>query len=323
MEVDPSKNTQTDSKGIPVIDLAHPNAAIRLVEVFKTVGFACVVNHDVDPLVVQAAFAASKSFFQLPDETKRKYGYQGHDSNRGYIAMGSEKHESEEFSDRKESFDIGKEDEPGFLTPWPSELDHTSFRGPLLKYFAEFNRVFLHLMELIAVGLGIDPDYFSSRSDEEHINLRLLHYPPIDNSDGEMFKRSAPHTDFSALTLLTQDSVGGLRVQRRDGTWTHVQPIEGAIVINVGDMLQRWTNDVLWATPHHVVEPPNVRDMPERYSIAFFCSANKGVTIECLSEMSEKPANYPPIDANDYLMKRLSDTIRARSDEGSGRTNCL
>jgi isopenicillin N synthase-like dioxygenase len=136
--------------------------------------------------------------------------------------------------------------------------------------------------------------------------LRLLHYPNVAAREAcaasAVVVRGALHTDYGTLTLLTQDQTGGLRVQRRDGTWTFLRPIPGGIVVNVGDMLQRWTNDVLRATPHQVVEHPDHArdDIPERFSVAFFCNANKDVLLEPLEFLSDQPPKYPPINALEY-----------------------
>ena len=122
------------------------------------------------------------------------------------------------------------------------------------------------------------------------------------------------HTDFGTLTLLVQDEVGGLRVKNRQGDWMNVEPVPHSIIVNVGDMLMRWSNDRLKATLHQVISPPKFTPqdrIPERYSIAFFCNANKDALIECLEtcQNDSDPEKYEPINAYAYLMKRLSDTI--------------
>jgi len=302
---------------LPVVDLSTPDeqqVAAELVNAFKTIGFATLTNHGVDSAVIDSAFAASKSFFDLSVETKMRYKYQGHLSNRGYIPYEAENHFAETVKpDKKETYDIGTQSEKDFETPWPNELPSSEFKDILLRYYDEFNGVYLRLCRLLAMGLGMkDSDFFSRRSDEQHCNLRLLHYPQVekDPDDTETIVRGARHTDFGTLTLLTQDGTGGLRVQRADGSWIFVPPVPGSIIVNVGDMLQRWTNDVLPSTPHQVVNLSNHADtIPERYSIAFFCNANKDVMLECLEEVSKEPAKYSPINALQYLTQRLTETI--------------
>jgi isopenicillin N synthase-like dioxygenase len=244
---------------IPVVDLAPRgeneagNDAIiiarELVAAFRQIGFATLVNHGVAAETVQKGFAASKHFFALPLDTKMQYKYQSHTSNRGYIAMGSEKFESVTMPDRKETYDIGREGEVGFQTPWPMELQPAGFKDDLLRYFADFNALNLRLMKLLAIGLGLDDDnFFVDRCNEQHCNLRLLHYPELQRetittmdettTTDTTIVRGAIHTDYGSITLLSQDDIGGLRAQRLDGTWISVQPVEGSIIVNVGDMLE-------------------------------------------------------------------------------------
>lgn len=321
------ENCVLDDVGIPVIELSGEDdetlIAENLVAALRTIGFATIVGHGVDASVVKSAQTASKEFFELDLQTKQKYGYMGHASNRGYIALGNESHQDFVARESKEVFDIGKEGEPGFVTPWPEELSSTGFRKDMLHYIDCFDALHLRLLRLIAIGLKMpDENFFVDRCNQQHINLRLLHYPSIvrnkeNAAAGELLVRGARHTDFGTLTLLTQDQIGGLRVQRLGGSWIFVPPpTDGGIVINVGDMLQRWTNDVLRATPHQVVELNKENEekesyvVPERYSIAFFCNANKEVMLEPLVSLSPgEPAKYEPVKSHDYLTSRLSATI--------------
>ncbi len=155
-------------------------------------------------------------------------------------------------------------------------------------------------------------------SNNNHQNLRLLHYPAcekaeINEKDALGQKRAGVHTDYGTITLLAQEAVGGLQVQRRDGEWLFVPPVKNALVVNVGDCLMRWSDDYLVSTPHRVIADPSIKTgmVPERFSIAFFCNANKDTLIECLPFL-KKPGvapKYPPINAFDYLKGRLDDTI--------------
>jgi isopenicillin N synthase-like dioxygenase len=297
---------------VPVIDLSGVDEkciAEQLVQALSTIGFATLTNHGIDSKLIGKAFEQSKYFFQLPLQEKLKRKFQGHESNRGYIPMGSEIFEDTSTeTDKKETFDIGRDDEPGFHNDWPSH----GFRDVMLLYFQAMDGLQLRLLKLLAQGLELDdPNYFYDRCNDQHENLRLLHYPALQQSSDDI-QRGAIHTDFGTLTLLTQDGVGGLRAQRLDGTWVSVPPMSHTIVVNVGDMMQRWTNNVLRATPHQVVGGG-----PERYSIAFFCNANKDVMLQCLDKCvsEENPARYEPIKAHDYLTMRLTQTIDA--DKGA------
>lgn len=308
--------------GIPVIDMfqSDEQVAEELLQAFQTIGFATLIHHGVDSSTIDDAFEQSRAFFNLSQPTKLKYKFQGYQSNRGYISMGCESHESVS-ADRKETFDIGNEDEQEYENHWPEELSQ-KFRSTMLKYFDSFDALYLKIMRLLAVGMNLpDENFLVERCNQRHENLRLLHYPSIPrpkqgSSNNKTIVRGAVHTDFGTLTLLTQDSVGGLRAQRLDGKWVFVTPVKNSIVVNVGDMLQRWSNDTLRANPHQVVERQQDDDahaefIPERFSIAFFCNANKNVMLECLDECKTEvsPPKYPPINAHDYLIKRLSETI--------------
>lgn len=246
--------------------------------------------------------------------------------------------------------------ENAFKNEWPQELPRCDFRDVLECYFEEMDGLYLRLMKYIGKGLGLpdEGDYLVQKCDEKHENLRLLHYPRtvttctrtqqhmgtaieedgIDDDDDTTNAninatiRGNAHTDFGTLTLLVQDNVGGLKVKRKDGTWIDVRPVEDSIVVNVGDMLMRWSNDRLKATLHKVESPPEATTttttttsegsssttttktivVPERYSIAFFCNANKNVEIKNFFTM--EPARYPPINAHEYLTQRLAATIQ-------------
>ena len=316
----PKNDEEDDDDDIPIIDLSleEPKIVADLWTAFTTIGFATLVHHGVSSTLIDQAFQASQSFFALPGNVKQQYAFQSHTSNRGYIGQGMEKHDTTgclvPVPDAKETFDIGKDDEPGFTNPWPQELDPSSFRDVLRQYFQTMDQLHLNLMRYIALALKLpDPDRLVTQCNGQHCNLRLLHYPALT----EPCVRGHVHSDFGTLTLLVQDAVGGLQVQRVDGSWMSVTPRPYAIVVNVGDMLMRWTNDTVRATPHQVIPTPQIdsserMNIPERYSIAFFCNANKDTELVCLRSCCspQRPARYPPINAHDYLTKRLTDTIQ-------------
>lgn len=283
---------------IPVIDLSLPSAAEDLVRALTSPGFCSLINHGIDATLMRCCFALSHEFFSLPTPTKLTYKYQGHDSNTGYIALGMETHVKK--PDCKETLDILATSTPP--CPFVTELEDF---GVVSSYWKAMNTLQLQLLEWIAQGLQLqDPKFFVDRCNQEHCNLRMLHYPPVPSTDDKATIRGARHTDFGTLTLLIQDETGGLQVEADDGSYVNVPTIPDAIVLNVGDMLQIWTNGKLRATPHRVVDVGTERD---RYSIAFFCNANKDVTLEPIT-FGEVP-KYRAINAFEHLKARLQATV--------------
>ena len=185
----------------------------------------------------------------------------------------------------------------------------------MLEYFGAADALHLDILRSLATAMSLGEEYFTPLCNGNHQNLRLLHYPSCKRREisetGQ--KRAGAHTDYGTLTLLVQESVGGLQVQRRDGKWVDVPPTEGAVIINVGDCLMRWSNDILVSTPHRVVQDPTVTAdvMPARLSIAFFCNPNKDTLVKALPHTfsESNPAKYKPVNAFDYLVGRLTDTI--------------
>ena len=304
-----------------MIDLSQKDDVIiqQLMDAFTTIGFCTLINHSDDTSFIEDAFSASKQFFQLPLDTKQKYAYTSQESNRGYIAYGQETHDrfGTVLPDVKETFDIGFEGDVEYENMWPDELASTSYKDTLINYFTTMDRLFLKLLGFLAIGLGLDKDYLVQKCNQNHENLRLLHYPSLDDPNRV---RGNIHTDFGVLTLLVQDSVGGLKVKHMDGSWISVTPRPGSIVVNVGDMLMRWSNDKFKATLHQVVPPGESQSagtdtssdiiIPERYSIAFFCNANRDATIECLETCCKDTLpKYKPINSHEYLTQRLVATI--------------
>jgi isopenicillin N synthase-like dioxygenase len=232
---------------IPVIDLSQQDedTTVReLMNALETIGFATLVHHGVPTDLMQQAFQASGQFFALDEATKLQYKYQDQSSNRGYIRCGAEHHddhlseEEQKQSDCKETMDIGYDQEEGYTNMWPHDHDHldaAAFKRIMVEYFDTMDKLQLKLMRYIGLGLQLpDPDYLVRRCNGHHENLRLLHYP--ETRAGTFAVRGNAHTDFGTLTLLVQDHVGGLKVQRTDGTWIDVQPTKDSIIVNVGDV---------------------------------------------------------------------------------------
>ncbi len=267
------------SASIPVIDLQLPDADVidAIIDAYSHIGFAQVVGHGVTADTISDAFDASSRFHALPLDHKMSIALDH--NHRGYIADGTAVDRSSEVvaataANRSESFMMMREDAPDSRevlanTPlagpnqWPG-VDN--FKEPVMRCHDAMRDVALRVLSLIDQGLGGRGDLIKSFSNPTTW-FRLLHYPPVNNDAPEDVFGSAPHTDFGALTLVAQDSAGGLQVAHGNDNWIDVEPIEGAFVMNAGSMLHRWSNGRLRATPHRVRN----RGSSDRYSCVLFC----------------------------------------------------
>lgn len=298
---------------IPVLSLkdgASADFARDFGASFQRFGFAMVRDHGMDAALVADAWANAKAFFALPEATKRAYLVPGGGGQRGYTAYGTEIAKGASENDLKEFWHVGRdlpEGSPlaGTMPPniWPSEID--GFRTTYTRLFAEFDRVGLQLLSAIAIYLGLEKDWFADPVRDGNSIIRLLHYPPV--SPDAPGVRAGAHEDINLITMLLGAEEGGLQLLDRDGNWLPVTPPEGALVINVGDMLQRLTNHVLPSTSHRVVNPPPERRGVSRYSMPFFLHLRPDFMIEALPQCvtAENPVREAPISAHDYLHERL------------------
>jgi isopenicillin N synthase-like dioxygenase len=306
---------------LPIIDLAglaeNDDASLKRIateigRACREIGFFYVANHGVAAETMTAAFVQSALFFALPIEARRAIAIEKIGGNRGYSGLMHEALDPSKAADLKEAFNIGVEiaaDDPDLLAgksfrslnAWP---DLPGFRATLLGYFAECAKLGGRLHRAFATDLGLNPDFFADKFDRPMATLRLLHYPPtpLDALEGQL--GAGEHTDYGNLTLLATDSVGGLEVKTRVGAWIAAPVVPGAFIVNIGDCLMRWTNDIYVSTPHRVVN----RTGRERSSIAFFFDPNPDALVEAIPSCvpaGEEPL-YPPIAAVDHLRARLA-----------------
>ncbi len=277
---------------------------------FERFGFAIVADHGIDAALIARSWSATKAFFAQPTADKMPYK-SSKGGARGYTPFGIEIAKDATENDLKEFWHVGRDLPPrhrysGSMPPniWP---DHPrEFKPVFTELYAEFDRVGAQLLSAIAVYLGLRPDWFVEPVRDGNSILRLLHYPPISAEASGI--RAGAHEDINLITLLLGAEEAGLQLQDRDGQWLAVDPPAGAMVVNVGDMLQRLTNHVLPSTSHRVVNPPPGRRGVPRYSMPFFLHLASDFPIvtlpECVS--AERPDRYPePITADDYLQQRL------------------
>lgn len=278
---------------------------------FERYGFAVVSDHDLSPELIAGATRVTKAFFALPEETKMKYKLAGAGGQRGYTPFGIETAKGAEHFDLKEFWHAGRELPPGHPyrasmpdNVWPEEIpDFHRYVGGL---YDALDRLGNRILRAIARHLGLADDYFEKTVHLGNSVLRLLHYPPVP-FDGPNVRAGA-HEDINTITLLLGAEEAGLQIREKNGDWLDVNPPEGSVVINVGDMLQRLTNHVLPSTTHRVVNPAPERRGVARYSMPFFLHFAPDFSIETLPSTisAERPNRYPtPITAEEYLNERL------------------
>ncbi len=311
---------------IPVIDFApfrEGNASTRneiaslIYRACHEIGFMYLKHPGIDSDKVGETFKQSRKFFNLPLSEKNKLAWSDELSNRGYVGVGRERLNDSKPGDLKEAYNIGKEIDPTRLnTAQPSlyynrwlERDDR-FRDTMLDFFSACNAAAMNLCEAMAIALGLTESFFADRHDQQDNTLRLLHYPPIEPTPSPGQLRAGEHSDYGSLTLLFQDAVGGLEVRNAHGEWIEAPFIPETVLVNTGDLMQRWTNHVFCSTKHRVRVPQEQKARQSRYSIAFFCHPNPDTEISCLEtcQSVERPPLYPPITAGDYLLSRLQAT---------------
>ncbi|MEE2720528.1 MAG: 2-oxoglutarate and iron-dependent oxygenase domain-containing protein [Pseudomonadota bacterium] len=242
-------------------------------------GFMYVSGHGVDPDLQKQVFAQAATFFGQPEKTKLAIDMTLSPHNRGYERLGGQTLEDGSPPDLKEGLYIGEDIPLGHprlarsdfnLGPnqWPEGLP--GFQDTMNAYYAEMLSLGETLMAGIALSLGLPENYFSDFCHEPLTALKLLHYPPQPANPEPGEKGCGAHTDFGGITMLLQDENGGLQVLGADGDWLHAPPIPGTYVVNLADMISRWTNDTYRSTLHRVI---NISGR-ERYSIPFFFSGN-------------------------------------------------
>jgi isopenicillin N synthase-like dioxygenase len=307
-------------KGIPTVDLSrytHGSPAEKaefvqaLGKAFHEVGFVAVVNHGVPKSLVDDFYAASKAFFALPVEVKKRYEIAGLAGQRGYTSFGKEHAKQSQVADLKEFFQIGQTVPTGhpLKAQYPDNVQVTEVADYYQlghDLYRAFEKAGGELLEAIAVYLDLDKDYFRPKITDGNSILRSIHYPPITSEPASAI-RAEQHEDINLITLLVGASAGGLQLLNSEGQWIPIMPEADEIVINVGDMLQRLTNNYLKSTTHRVVNPPREEWHLPRLSIPFFLHPQSDMDLTCLDSCvtADNPLHYEPITAGEYLDERL------------------
>ncbi|MDH3753115.1 MAG: hypothetical protein OEU32_04510 [Acidimicrobiia bacterium] len=272
-------------------------------------GFFVVVGHELDE-PIDAVFEAARAFFSLPQREKEHVPRNG---RYGFVPRTSRAIDTDRASGETEFIDIGLADEVALPDIAGFENAVRSYQNAALTTAAD-------ILWALALALELPPEFFATRMTEPQCRLRVLHYPatPL-RDDGSRPVPTTPHTDYGAITLLATDGVPGLEVKPLDGFWTPVDAPAAGLVVNLGDMMARWTNDRYRSTPHRVVGSPD----QERFSVPFFVNPDPRTIVECIPSCVtlEEPCRYEPVAAGAFLASRIDSSAEPYVDplEGPAR----
>jgi isopenicillin N synthase-like dioxygenase len=319
---------------IPIVDFANYRAdaslearqeiAKQVVDACRKVGFVYITNHGVPEDQLKKAFEVSKKFYDLPLEDKMKAPHPANPlHHRGYSKPGTESITKfanavqgtnlPEVQEIKESYEVGSENNPDQTNIWPPDEVLPEWRPFMTSFYWTCYEATKNILRALALGIGLEEDYLLNLHSGHYNQLRLLHYPPVPAEAVESGQkaRMPAHTDYGSITILFQDDCGGLQVEHPNhpGEFIDATPVPGALIMNVGDLLQRWSNDYLKSTKHRVTLPPlqdrivgAERMTRARYSIPYFCTTNPEWIIECLK--TDEPPKYKPVSQREYSEMR-------------------
>ncbi|KAI4878391.1 hypothetical protein NFI96_018275, partial [Prochilodus magdalenae] len=316
----PAQTTMPNMDTIPIIDFDAYKLGVNEISkkklqelcdevktAFTEVGFVYLKNTGIDQNDVDRVMDISKKFFQLPEEKKRAFsrGSFSNSLHHGWVSLETERLNLSRPGDLKEFFNITT-----LCTDieWPS-VGVDDFCTIQVSFYRRCMELSLRILRVMALSLGIEPDVFLKAhrhfgSKENRSTLRSLYYPPVKSEsvkEGQV--RCGEHSDFGTITLVFQSHENGLQVLNRKGEYISVPSIPGTVLINIGDMMQRWTSDVFVSAVHRVLLPP-VGDLSTRQCLAFFVQPDDDAVINCCDGSNK----YPPVKSVDYLMLKLKDS---------------
>ena len=318
---------------VPVIDIALARAgdpAARdavggiIDRTCRDSGFLVITGHGIPADLIDRTYDVTLEFFCLPDKVKKRWEVEADDPTirglyltAGYVAASGD---VETAPDLCELFTMNRLGEPGVAAAaglgehfdvwsspnrWPDQP--SSFRKTWLEYYAALEALSADLMRLFALGLNLDERFFDDKIDQHITNLCANYYPVVDDEPLEGQYRKGPHSDWGTLTVLYQDA-GGLEVlHRQTGDWFEVPVMPGSFVVNIGDLMAIWTNDLWLSTKHRVRVPTGTKRMAPRISIPFFHQPNWSATVECLPSCRDgaNPPRHEPVTSGAYLLHRI------------------
>ncbi|MEW7278543.1 2-oxoglutarate and iron-dependent oxygenase domain-containing protein [Aquimarina sp. 2201CG1-2-11] len=278
---------------------------------YEEIGFVALKNHFLSDGLVKDLYKEIKAFFNLPLATKCNYEIEGLGGQRGYTSFGKEHAKGKKEGDLKEFWHFGQEPDvdANLIEEYPANItvnELKNFNTTGMEAYKMLEKTGIYVLRALSLYIGLDEHYFDHWASNGNSILRPIHYPPIvDEPKGAV--RAGAHGDINLITLLMGASTGGLQVQRKDGVWIDAIPHEDELVINVGDMLERHTNNKLRSTIHRVINPPKEEWDKPRYSIPFFMHPRSDMKLNCLKECitQENPKQYDDITAGEFLHQRL------------------
>jgi isopenicillin N synthase-like dioxygenase len=305
---------------IPVVDLSlftHGTDSDKqafvhqLGRAYEDVGFVAVKNHGIPDELIAELYRYVKEFFSLPLVLKRTYEKPELAGQRGYTSFGKEHAKGSDAPDLKEFYQYGQtvEDSDPVADEYPDNIvvnEVPQFTPTLFRSYRHFEKSGRALLKAIAIYLGLDENYFEPHIVNGNSILRAIHYPPITQEPASAI-RAEQHEDINLITLLVGASAEGLQILTKQGDWVGVTALPGQIVVNVGDMLQRLTNNRLRSTTHRVVNPPREHWGTSRFSIPFFLHPKSSMSLACLDDCIDRlhPKAYEDATAGEYLDERL------------------
>ncbi|MEO7936191.1 MAG: 2-oxoglutarate and iron-dependent oxygenase domain-containing protein [Dokdonella sp.] len=304
-------------KHVPTLDIRRYDSdrdafVAELGAAYREFGFCCIRGHGIPKTDIDAAYEVFQNFFALPTEVKQKYHQPGTGGARGYTPFGVETAKDSKHADLKEFWHIGREiprdsKYADVMAPniWPDEIE--GFREYGYGLYQALDALGSRVLRALALHIELDENFFENKTNFGNSILRPIHYPPISATDIPNVRAGA-HEDINFITLLVGASAEGLEVLTREGSWLPITTEGDAIVVNIGDMLQRLTNHVYPSTTHRVINPQNENARKPRYSVPFFLHPNPDVVLDVLPSCvtAENPSRYPtPITSHEYLLERL------------------
>lgn len=305
---------------IPVVDLSDflsgdekkkSSFVQALGKAYEEVGFVAVKNHGVNDALISDLYKYVQQFFSLPLDEKKKYEKPELAGQRGYTSFGKEHAKGSDAPDLKEFFQFGQtvEDDDPVKSEYPNNIfvdEVPQFTPTFFKAYRAFEKSGSALLKAIALYIGLDENYFKEYIHNGNSILRAIHYPPI-TQEPKSAIRAEQHEDINLITLLVGASAGGLQILTKQNEWVDAVSLPEQIVVNVGDMLQRLTNNKLKSTTHRVVNPPRAMWHTSRFSIPFFLHPKSQMSLACIESCidNDHPKAYPDATAGEYLDERL------------------